>query len=274
MPAADAHLHVFADGYRGLYGSSPAGGDELAVYERLRGHYGITRGLVLGYEGEPQYAGNNDHILKLARSRPWMTPLAFLPASLPPAVEALQELHARGAAGFALYPGSEAEAQAVNDWPAEVFAEMRAQSAVVSLNADPAAAACMSRVIDELDGCAVLISHIGSPGQFAQAPEAAEARKLLAPLLELAARDRVNVKFSGLYGVSDPSHHFPHASSRPFVDVLLEELGPSRLVWGSDFSPSLDYVSFAQAADTGLLAGCSEAEIEAVMGGNLLRLLS
>lgn len=273
MPTADAHFHLFADGYQGMYGSSPAGGDELAIYERLRRHYGIKRGLVLGYEGEPQYAGNNDHILTLARSRPWMAPLAFLPASSPPTVEGLQELRTRGAAGFALYPASEAEARAVNEWPAAVFAEMRAQSAVVSLNADPAAAACMARVIDQLDGCPVLISHIGSPGQFAGAPGPADARELLAPLLALAGREHVSVKLSGLYGVSDPFHDFPHDQARPFVDVLLQELGPARLVWGSDYSPALDYVSFAQAADTGLLSGCSEAEVEAVMGGNLLRLL-
>ena len=81
------------------------------------------------------------------------------------------------------------------------------------------------------------------------------------------------MKFSGLYGVSDPAHDFPHAAAQPFVDLLLDAFGPARLFWGSDFSPALDYVSFAQTADVRPLAGCSPDEVAEVMGGNLLRLL-
>ena len=33
-------------------------------------------------------------------------------------------------------------------------------------------------------------------------------------------------------------------------------------------------MTFIQAADTRLLGGCSPAEVEGVMGGNLLRLLN
>ena len=77
----------------------------------------------------------------------------------------------------------------------------------------------------------------------------------------LAQRDHVAVKFSGLYGVSDPAHDFPHAAAQPFVDVLLDAFGPARLLWGSDFSPALDFVSFAQAADARPLAACSPEEV-------------
>jgi L-fucono-1,5-lactonase len=273
MPTADAHLHLFADGYCGLYGSSPAGGDELAAYERLREHHGIERGLVLGYEGEPRYAGNTDHVLALARTRPWMAVLAFLPMSAPPSVPELRELQARGAAGFALYPDGESDARALNAWPTDVFTEMRRQSAVVSINADPEAAACMARAVDKLDGCAVVFSHLGSPGVYARPPDLADARERLSPLVAFARHEHVMVKLSGLYAVSDPPHAFPHQAAHPFVDVLLEAFGASHLLWGSDFSPALDYVTFSQAADTRALSGCSAAEVDAVMGDNLLRLL-
>jgi L-fuconolactonase len=274
MPSADAHLHLFADGFGGRLGSSPAGGDELAVYERLRDHHGIERGLVLGYEGEPRYAGNSNHVLSLARTRPWMAPLAYLPVSPPPTASRLAELHGQGALGFALYPSSESEGGILNDWPATAGAEMRRQSALVSINAEPAAAARMGRFIDGLDGCEVIFSHLGSPGQFAHVPPLAEARELLRPILVLAARGNVNVKFSGLYGISDPEHDFPHHAAQPFVDLVMESFGPSRLLWGSDFAPALDFVSFAQLADSRLLSACTPAEVDAVMGGNLLRLLA
>jgi L-fuconolactonase len=274
MPTADAHLHLFAGGYHGIHGSSPAGGDELSAYERLRAHHGIERGLVLGYEGEPQYAGNTDHVLALAQTRPWMAVLAFLPIEPPPSIASLRTLQARGVSGFALYPNGGADARALDDWPAEVFAEMRSQSAVVSINADPESAACISRAIDQLDGCAVIFSHIGSPGVYARPPSVAEARRRLSALLGFASREHVGVKLSGLYAVSDPPHDFPHEAARPFVDVLLERFGPSRILWGSDFSPALDYVTFVQATDARLLSGCAPKDVENVMGGNLLRLLN
>ena len=99
------------------------------------------------------------------------------------------------------------------------------------------------------------------------------AREHLAPLLVLAARGNINVKFSGLYAISAPDHDFPHSAAKPFVDVVLEAFGPLRLLWGSDFPPALDFVSFAQLADSRLLSGCTRAEVDGVMGGNLLRLL-
>jgi L-fuconolactonase len=274
MPSADAHLHLFADGFHGRLGSSPAGGDELVVYEHLRHHHGIQRGLVLGFEGEQRYLGNSDHVLSLARTRPWMAPLAYLPVSPPPTASRLVALRDQGAIGFAVYPSSQSEGGMLSEWPAAPLAEMRRQRALVSINAEPPATARMGRFIGALDGCTVIFSHLGSPGQFAHAPKLTVARELLGPLLAFAARDTVTVKFSGLYGISDPDHDFPHRAAQPFVDVILEAFGPSRLLWGSDFSPVLDFVSFAQAADSRLLSACDAAEIDAVMGGNLLRLLA
>ena len=80
-----------------------------------------------------------------------------------------------------------------------------------------------------------------------------DGRDTSQPLLALAARSNVHVKFSGLYAVSVPDHDFPHDAAKPFVDVALEAFGPSRLLWGSDFPPALDFVSFPQAADARLL---------------------
>jgi L-fucono-1,5-lactonase len=274
VPTADAHVHFFADGgYCGVRGSSPAGGDETAVYERLRRYHGIERSLVLGYEGEPHYLGNSEHILGLARTRPWMAPLAYLPTLPAPTLATLRKLSGGGAVGFALYPTTPGEGRAFSDWPSAVFAEMRRQRALVSVNAAPDTAAEMARIGADLDGCTVLFSHLGSPGRCSRPPGLSAAREELKPLLALSAWSNIGVKFSGLYAISDPGHDFPHDAARPFVDIVLDAFGPSRLLWGSDFSPALDFVSFAQLADARLLSGCSQAEIDAVMGGNLLRLL-
>jgi predicted TIM-barrel fold metal-dependent hydrolase len=259
-----------------VLGESPAGDDELAVYERLREHHGIERALLVGYEAEPRYAANNAEVIELARTRPWIAPLAYLAVRPAPTAERLRELRSAGAAGFAVYLPSEADGRAFGDWPAATFAELRAQAALISFNAGPAGtvAAVAAGAVDDLDGCALLFSHLGLPGRYAAPPSPADVRERLAALLALAGRAGVAVKLSGLYAISDPPHDFPHAAAQPIVDVLLDAFGPSRLLWGSDFSPALDFVSFAQAADPRWLAGCSATEADDVMGGTLLRLLS
>jgi predicted TIM-barrel fold metal-dependent hydrolase len=276
MPTADAHVHLFSRGFAGVLGESPAGGDEIAVYERLREHHGIERAVVVGYEAEPRYAANNAEVIELARTRRWIAPLAYLPVRPAPAPERLRELRSAGAAGFAVYLPSADDGRAFGDWPAPTFAELRAQAALISFNAGPAGtvAAVAAGALDDLDGCVLLFSHLGLPGRFAAPPSSTDVRERLAALLRLAGRASVAVKLSGLYAVTDPPHDFPHAAAQPVVDVLLEAFGPSRLVWGSDFSPALDFVSFAQAADPRWLSGCSAAEVDDVMGGNLLRLLN
>jgi L-fuconolactonase len=276
MPTADAHVHVFPRGFAGVLGESPAGGDELTVYERLREHHGIERALVIGYEAEPRYAENNAEVIELARTRPWMVPIAYLAVRPAPTAERLRELRSAGAEGFAVYLPSEADGRAFGEWPAATFAELRAQAALVSFNAGPAgtAAAVAARAVDRLDGCTLIFSHLGLPGRFATPPVPRDVRERLAALLGLAGRWSIAVKLSGLYAVSDPPHDFPHAAAEPVVDVLLDAFGPARVLWGSDFSPALDFVSFAQAADTRWLSGCSAAEVDDVMGGNLLRLLN
>ena len=258
MPSADAHMHLFAEGFGGVSGASPAGGDETVVYERLRRYHGIERSLVLGYEGESRYAGNSDFVLSQARTRTWIAPLAYLPVSPAPAPLTLRALREPRRPRLRALPrepvrGPGAERMAC----CGAFAEVRRQRALVSINAAPETTAQMARIGEDLDGCTVLFSHLGSPRRFPRPPRLYAAREHLAPLLVLAARGNINVKFSGLYAVSAPDHDFPHYAAKPFVDVVLEAFGPSRLLWGSDFPPALDFVSFAQLADSRLLSGCT-----------------
>jgi predicted TIM-barrel fold metal-dependent hydrolase len=274
MPSADAHAHLFAEGFGGVLGGPPVGSDELSQYERLRRHHGIERTLVIGYEGERRYQGNNDYVLALAQSLPWIAPVAYLPISPTPTVDNLLSLHVRGALGFAVYLPGHADGATFADWPSETLRELRSQRAILSLNAPPPATSAAAEVIRGLDECPVLISHLGLPGRFASVPSLEDARQHLKPLLALSRFEHVSVKLSGLYAISDPPHGFPHAAAKPFVQTLLDAFTPARLLWGSDFSPALDFVSFAQTTDPQMLDDCSAAEAEAVMGGNLLRLLA
>lgn len=272
MERADAHLHLFAHGYPGRYGRSPAGGDELAVYRTLRREHGIGQALVVGYEGGAEFAGNNQHLARLAAAHDWIAPLAYVPATGARRDE-LERFRSAGFAGLAAYLPDPASADAFAGWAAGSAGALNDAAALLSLNATPEAAGRLGPALAALDRCVVLFSHLGLPGRQPTVPSVEAAAGRLATLTGLARLPHVGVKISGLYAVSDPADDHPHAAARPFVDVLLDSFGPQRLYWGSDFAPSLDHVSFAQTLHPVGLEGLSAAEAADVFGGNLRRAL-
>lgn len=270
--AADAHIHLFASGYSGSpLGPPPLPRDDFADYERLRHAFGIDLALLVGYEREPAYAGNNDHILRLANDHPWLAPLPYLHTAPAPTVDELRRFHARGALGYSLYLYRAEERAAFASWPEAVQTELESQRAILSLNSRPEVTKGIAPMVAKLEGCRVLFSHLGLPGRMAPNSDLIEAR--LRPLLDLADLDHVGVKLSGLYAVSEPHHDFPHVAAWPVVETLLQAFGSRRLYWSSDFPAALDYVSFAQTFDLRAVGHQSEVDVVAIRGGNLLRLM-
>ncbi|QKW13854.1 MULTISPECIES: amidohydrolase [unclassified Micromonospora] len=272
MDRADAHLHLFADGYPGRYGRSPAGGQEIAAYQDIRRVHGIDRALVVGYEGESRFAGNNDYLAGLAARHPWIAPVAYVPPG-GPADGQLARWWAAGFVGLAVYLTDAEAADRFTDWVAGSAGDLITAGAVLSLNATPAATRRLGTALAALDGCPVLFSHLGLPGSRATPPNPQQAAETLTPLLDLAPLPHVGVKISGLYAVSEPPHAWPHAAARPFVELLLERFGSRRLYWGSDFPPSLDHVSFAQTLEPVGLDDLAPTERADVFGANLRRVL-
>lgn len=274
MTLADAHIHLFRHGFRGRYGRPSSGGDDVAVYESLREQHGIARALVVGFEGGEQYVGNNDDIADLAVRHEWIAPVAYLPPWPPPRSDDLERLARRGFCGVALWLRTADAVQQLSGWPPEVVDRIAQIFRVVSLNVGPEQTAGLARMVRDLAPCTVLFSHLGLPCRYPQPPSPLDATERLAPLLDLASLDHVGVKLSGLYAVGEPRHGYPHPQARPFLDCLVERFGAGRIYWGSDFSPSLDWVSFAQAVDVGVPDVVTDEDRSAVMGGNLMRLLN
>jgi L-fuconolactonase len=264
---ADAHVHLFDGGFIGRYGRPCSGGDDIECYGAFRREHEIGAALVVGYEGDARYIGNSRFIADLARSNDWIAPLAFvLPDS--PAIPGEEFL------GISLYLLGVRDTEQLADWPQTTVDALTAAESIISINASPAALERLTPVLARLDTCRVLISHLGDPGAHATTPSTADARDALKPLLALAKLPHVGVKLSGLYGISDPPHDYPHHAARPFVELLVDRFGPQRLYWGSDFSPALDFVSFSQTVEAVANLPWTDSEREAVMAGNLRELLA
>lgn len=273
MKLADAHLHLFRQGYAARYGTAWANPHEVELYDTFRRVHGIELGLVIGYEGQPKFRGNNHDLAAWARKRSWITPLAFVPVAAPPTIKLLETRLRQGFAGLAIYVMTAAEVGCLNRWPTPVFQWLNQHRQILSVNARPGSLAHLKPFLAKLDQCAALISHLGLPGRYATAPSQREARRVLRPLRSLAKLPHVGVKLSGLYAISDPSHAWPHCSAHPFIRQLYDDFGPERLYWGSDFSPALEHVSFAQAIDPLFELGWSATDLRLIMHDSLTRVI-
>ncbi len=239
MKLDDAHIHLFKGGFPGAYGTLFPGGHEVKMYERIRQVHGIGRALVVGYEGEPWARGNNSYLAQLCSSRPWMAPLAFCDAEKPVTGKTLRALRSQGIFGISLYVFSAAQAAALIAWSKETVSELNQKRAILSINCPPDIACLLEPFFHRLEETRILLSHLGMPGTMDQLVQQ------LKPVLALSRIPHVGVKLSGAYACNA----YPHPGLGSAVRSLTDAYGPSRLYWGSDFSPALDQLSFPQTIE-------------------------
>lgn len=266
MTLSDAHVHFFCNGYRTRYGSLFPDGREVEIYDAFRKAHGVREVLAVGYEGA-SCPGNNQYLAELAASREWIYPVAYCRAASPPSCRELSGWWRRRFVGISLYPADRREAEALLSWPVDVLEALNTHQALVSVNVSGSLLPRLMPFFAELGGCHLLISHLGLFNrQNASLPEPGV-------LSQLARLPHLGVKASAFYAYGTPQHIFPHRASHSVFKALLEELGEDRLYWGSDFSPALEFVSFAQCIEMLNQLDLNEAQMQAIGGGNLRRVL-
>jgi L-fuconolactonase len=130
-------------------------------------------------------------------------------------------------------------------------------------------------VLERQPDLRLLVSHLGLPPAVEAAPTAASARQALQDVLALAQLPGVHVKLSGFYALTQPGYAYPHQAVWPYVEVLLAGFGSTRLLWGSDFSPSLEWLSFPQTFGLfEVMPFLSDSDRGQIEGDNLLALLA
>lgn len=230
----DSHIHLFE---RGFTDDEPVDA-EIAYYDILRDTYNIETALVIGFEGDRRFIGNNRYILGLAKNNSWIVPLAYLSPDSASA-RSIDAWVADGAAGFSIYLGS--NPKGVEQFRANVWKSIGQHSMVLSINSSPEGLNSLKTVIESAASSAILISHLGLPGRAPGGVRSSAESDLIAgqrvqQLIGLAQYENVYVKLTGLYAI-DPN--FPHWGAQADVKKVIECFGLSRLVWGTDYSPGL-----------------------------------
>jgi predicted TIM-barrel fold metal-dependent hydrolase len=266
----DAHIHLFRHGFLDRR-PHPS---EVDQYASLARQHRIGSALVVGYEGEPWAAGNNIYLARMARRHSWIRPVAYVSQAHEVTLHQLERLANRGFVGISLYLFGRDDLRSLAATPGSLWAWIAQRRWLVSVNGRGETWRHWRPILQRHPALRLLISHMGLPPAQSKPPTARAAEKLLTSVIDLASFKGVHVKVGAFYALTNPSHNYPHRAAWPYFQMLLKSFGPRRLLWGSDFTPALNSVSFMQTLDVlSHLPGLTPAARRGIEGDNLRRLL-
>lgn len=247
----DAHVHVWNAGYAWL--AEPA-------LSRIRRDYTVAdlRAVLAGAGVDRAVlieAGRCDdaetsEFLALAAATPEIAGVVGWASLTDPALAATIAGHRAGPAGRLLVgirDQVQARADDWLDWPAvrAGLATVAAAGLVNELVVRAPQLPSVARAAAALPDATFVLDHLGKPPVRAGAAGLREWRALIEPV---AACGNVVAKLSGLVAEADWATWTPD-DLRPFVTAALEEFGPGRLMFGSDW-PVLEVAgTYAQVRD-------------------------
>ena len=272
---ADAHIHLFSGGYQDSSLASRAGVaiDETVCYHSLALEWDVTAALVVGFGGEDWCVENNTYLAEQVGRYDWIRPLAYLTLDSQLRVDALEQLQQQGFVGVSLFLFDD-ESSGLAAVPDTFWHWIAQRNWLVSVNSQAAGWCDWAPILERFPDLRLLVSHLGLPPAVKEPAAAPQADAALQSVTELAKYQSVFVKLSGFYALTVPGHDYPHQAAWPYVKRLVEAFGSERLLWASDFSPCLDWVTFPQTFDLfQKMPFFSASDVAAITGGNLRRLL-
>ncbi len=272
---ADAHIHLFEGGYQdSLMKRFGRPVDEAVVYASLAKDHGVEAALIVGYADVPWAAENTRYLTQMVKQYDWVHPAAYFDASAPPTTEELTRLQADGFVGVSFYIFGQDRVDALLRISDEVWSWLVSKRWLVSVNSKGDDWNAWQEVLTRHPELRLVVSHLGLPPKQAEAPDAAGAREAMASVLALSGYPQARVKLSGFYALTDPGHDYPHRAAWPYVEALLDAYGVERLLWASDYSPCLDWLTFPQTYDLfSKMPFLNDANRKRIEGANLLALL-
>lgn len=222
----DAHAHVFERGLglAAVRRYAPDYDATLANYLTRLEENGLSHGVLV----QPSFLGTDNSYLLAALQQAPQRLRGVVVVERDIAFDALQRMDALGVAGVRLNLMSQPLPDFAESTWQRFFQDLRQLDWHVELH----------RPLEDLPGlvqpllamgCKVVVDHFGRPDARLGAEQPAFAR-----LLELGESGRLWIKVSGIYrlgGAPEQNLHFAEKA----LSLMLQSLGPDRLLWGSDW---------------------------------------
>lgn len=264
MLIVDAQIHVWSNGEStGHHRRTPITRDVLKAEMTQAG---VDRVLLVPPLWDPQ---GNAYSLELAQAEPER--FAVMGLLDRPPEEAGQRLHAwremPGMRGIRFLFNTRERIAPLLDGRYDALWPIAEETGLVVALLIPGALPKVGEIAQQHPGLRVVVDHLGvprgaaGPGAFDHLPE----------LLALARYPNVHVKAAGVGDYAlDP---WPFHSLDETLRQIFDAFGPDRIMWGSDLSrlhhPYRQCVTHISES----LAWLSSADLERIMGGNVIRLL-
>ncbi|MAE64378.1 MAG: hypothetical protein CMJ18_08900 [Phycisphaeraceae bacterium] len=270
---ADAHIHLFDNAYQGSFCGRPGVAiDEAKLFESLAGEHGVTAALVVAFADLPWCAQNNTYLAGLTHV-PWIQATAYHNPDCAPSPAELDALRGKGFVGLSMYITDEQRVEQLQQVSDDTWSWLVDHRWLISVNSRLKLWDGFVPVLERHPQLRVVGSHLGLPPKVTSPIDAAQARRDLG-ILAIAPYPGPRVKLSGFYAMTDPGHDYPHETAWPYVEQLRDGFGSKRLLWASDYSPCLDYLTYAQTMDLfEKMPFLDAAQREQILGANLHQLI-
>ena len=276
-PRLDAHAHFFYPGFVGQLPEScrRLSPDEITLYQAYAQQHEIAQVVAVGYEGDAWATGNNAYLATLTAQHKWVRPVAFVADPRLLTITQLTEWQAQQFVGISLYLFTPEATAVLSQVADEVWVWLSDHAWLISVNSTGELWTSWQSILANYPELRLLIAHLGLPPTAESAISLDEARAAMTPVLGLAQFPHTYVKFSGFYALAVPGHAYPHNASWPYAQAIYNSYSPTRIIWASDFSPALEFVSFPQTIDVLLaMTWLSLDDLAAIYHDNLARLLA
>ena len=271
---ADSHIHLIENGFDGFFTGRPGVNvDEVKCYDSLAREHDVVATLIIGFEGAPGYVGNNDYLARIKPKYSWIQPMAYVNPLTPPTLSDLERWQQQGFVGLVMYTRPEQDA-ALPNVPEAIWAWLAERHWLISVVVKGGDWSAWNPILARHRSLRLVIGHMGSPPRTSSPPSPDQASTALSKVIALSKYPGVQVKLSGFYGITEPRHDYPHTAAWPYVQVLADAFGVERLLWGSDYTPCLDWLTFPQTYNLFYkMPFFSKQDCEQIIGLNLLRTL-
>ena len=268
---ADAHIHFFEQGFQDEFTARPGVDiNELECFESLAADHQVTAALVVGYGAQEWCRDNNRFLADQLAQHDWIHALAYVSTPDDLTVAQLDMWRGQGFVGISIYLFDDNFASLLRRRPREVWQWLVANRWLISVNSKGKYWDAWVPILQQHGALRVVISHLGLPPAVDQTPSDQATRQTLAGPIAMAKFPGPRVKLSAFYALTKPGHDYPHEAAWPYVDCLRAAFGVERLLWGSDYPPYLDSLSYPQTFSMfSKMPFFSTGDCEQIEGGNL-----
>ena len=263
----DAHNHIWDVPWPPLTPDVLAGQVERFLHHMDEN--GVQYAIVVAHLDEHDPENNTRALVHAKEKSDRFRVLANVHLNKPDAMDKLNELlGAPGLVGVSYYLSGEDNCEWME--PGPLWDKILEHGLAVNLNLHPHQHDKLRELATAYLETPFLVCHLGGP------TIRGEPNSNWPNILRSAEVGNIYMKISGFAYYSKRNWEYPYDDVLPYIEKIAEAFGAERMLWGSDYPPTMRYMTYRQSLEV-VRTHCTfltEEERALVLGGNAQRLFN